>query len=49
MKIKNIAILLFPVLLFLGGCSKKVDVDISDIESSQVSMAVNAFLVEGEP
>ena len=44
MKIKNIAILLFPVLLFLGGCSKKVDLDISEIESSQISMAVNAFL-----
>ena len=44
MKIKNIAILLFPVLLFLGSCSKKVDLDISEIESSQISMAVNAFL-----
>ena len=44
MKIKNFAILLFPVLLFLGGCSKKVDLDISEIESSQISMAVNAFL-----
>jgi len=44
MKIKNIAILLFPTLLFLGSCSKKVDLDISEIESSQISMAVNAFL-----
>ncbi|MDA9623593.1 DUF3576 domain-containing protein [Rhodobiaceae bacterium] len=41
---KTIAILFFSVFLFLGGCSKKIDVEISEIAKSQVSMAVNAFL-----
>ena len=41
---KTIAILFFSVFLFLGGCSKKIDVEISEITKSQVSMAVNAFL-----
>ena len=41
---KTIAILFFSVFLFLGGCSKKIDLEISEIAKSQVSMAVNAFL-----
>ena len=41
---KTIVILFFSVFLFLGGCSKKIDVEISEIAKSQVSMAVNAFL-----
>ena len=41
---KTIAILFFSVFLFLVGCSKKIDVEISEIAKSQVSMAVNAFL-----
>ena len=41
---KSIAILFFSVFIFLSNCSKKIDAEISDIEKSQVSMAVNAFL-----
>ena len=41
---KTISILFFSVFLFLGGCSKKIDLEISEIAKSQVSMAVNAFL-----
>ena len=41
---KSIAILFFSVFIFLSNCSKKIDEEISDIEKSQVSMAVNAFL-----
>ena len=41
---KTIVILFFSVFLFLGGCSKKIDLEISEIAKSQVSMAVNAFL-----
>ena len=41
---KTIAILFFSGFLFLGGCSKKIDLEISEIAKSQVSMAVNAFL-----
>ena len=37
-------ILFFSVFLFLSNCSKKVDIEISEIAKSQVSMAVNAFL-----
>ena len=36
--------LFFSVFIFLSNCSKKIDEEISDIEKSQVSMAVNAFL-----
>ena len=41
---KSIVILFFSVFIFLSNCSKKIDKEISDIEKSQVSMAVNAFL-----
>ena len=41
---KSIVILFFSVFIFLSNCSKKIDEKISDIEKSQVSMAVNAFL-----
>ena len=41
---KSIVILFFSVFIFLSNCSKKIDEEISDIEKSQVSMAVNAFL-----
>ena len=41
---KSIVILFFSVFIFLSNCSKKIDQEISDIEKSQVSMAVNAFL-----
>ena len=41
---KSIIILFFSVFIFLSNCSKKIDEEISDIEKSQVSMAVNAFL-----
>jgi len=41
---RSVVILIFSVFIFLGGCSKKADKEISDIEKSQVSMAVNAFL-----
>ena len=41
---KSIAILFFFFFFFLSNCSKKIDEEISDIEKSQVSMAVNAFL-----
>ena len=41
---KSIVILFFSVFIFLSNCSKKIDAEISDIEKSQVSMAVNAFL-----
>jgi len=41
---KSILILFFSVFIFLSNCSKKIDKEISDIEKSQVSMAVNAFL-----
>ena len=41
---KSILILFFSVFIFLSNCSKKIDAEISDIEKSQVSMAVNAFL-----
>jgi len=41
---KSILILFFSVFIFLSNCSKKIDEEISDIEKSQVSMAVNAFL-----
>ena len=41
---KIITILFFSVFIFLSNCSKKIDKEISDIEKSQVSMAVNAFL-----
>tara|TARA_B110000444_G_scaffold258934_1_gene301215 strand:- start:407 stop:862 length:456 start_codon:yes stop_codon:yes gene_type:complete len=41
---RSVVILIFSVFIFSGGCSKKVDKEISDIEKSQVSMAVNAFL-----
>ena len=41
---KSIVMLFFSVFIFLSNCSKKIDEEISDIEKSQVSMAVNAFL-----
>ena len=41
---RSIVILFFSVFIFLSNCSKKIDEEISDIEKSQVSMAVNAFL-----
>jgi hypothetical protein len=41
---RSVVILIFSVFIFSSGCSKKVDKEISDIEKSQVSMAVNAFL-----
>lgn len=41
---KSIVVLFFSVFIFLSNCSKKIDEEISDIEKSQVSMAVNAFL-----
>ena len=41
---KTNIILFFSVFLFLSNCSKKVDIEISEIAKSQVSMAVNAFL-----
>ena len=41
---KTIIVLFFSVFIFLSNCSKKIDEEISDIEKSQVSMAVNAFL-----
>ena len=41
---KSVVILFFSVFIFLSNCSKKIDEEISDIEKSQVSMAVNAFL-----
>ena len=41
---KSIVILFLSVFIFLSNCSKKIDEEISDIEKSQVSMAVNAFL-----
>ena len=41
---KSIVVLFFSVFIFLSNCSKKIDEKISDIEKSQVSMAVNAFL-----
>tara|TARA_B100001063_G_C16644338_1_gene492517 strand:+ start:417 stop:851 length:435 start_codon:yes stop_codon:yes gene_type:complete len=41
---KTYIILFFSVFLFLSNCSKKADVEISEIAKSQVSMAVNAFL-----
>ena len=41
---KSISILFFSVFLFSVGCSKKIDVEVSEIAKSQVSMAVNAFL-----
>ena len=41
---KTTLVLFFSVFLFLSNCSKKVDIEISEIAKSQVSMAVNAFL-----
>ena len=41
---KTTIVLFFSVFLFLSNCSKKVDIEISEIAKSQVSMAVNAFL-----
>ena len=41
---KSVVMLFFSVFIFLSNCSKKIDEEISDIEKSQVSMAVNAFL-----
>jgi hypothetical protein len=41
---KTTLVLFFSIFLFLSNCSKKVDIEISEIAKSQVSMAVNAFL-----
>jgi hypothetical protein len=41
---KTTLVLFFSIFLFLNNCSKKVDIEISEIAKSQVSMAVNAFL-----
>ena len=41
---KTTLVLFFSVFLFLSNCSKKVDIEISEVAKSQVSMAVNAFL-----
>ena len=41
---KTTLVLFFSLFLFLSNCSKKVDIEISEIAKSQVSMAVNAFL-----
>ena len=41
---KTTLVLFFSVFLFLSNCSKKVDIEISEIAKSQVSMAVNAFI-----
>ena len=41
---KTTLVLFFSVFLSLSNCSKKVDIEISEIAKSQVSMAVNAFL-----
>ena len=41
---KTTLVLFSSVFLFLSNCSKKVDIEISEIAKSQVSMAVNAFL-----
>ena len=41
---KTTLVLFFSVFLFLSNCSKKIDIEISEIAKSQVSMAVNAFL-----
>ena len=41
---KTTLVLFFSIFLFLSNCSKKVDIEISEVAKSQVSMAVNAFL-----
>ncbi len=41
---KTIIVLFFSVFIFLSSCSKKIDEELSGIEKSQMSMAVNAFL-----
>ena len=44
MKITFKFLLFFIVILTLNSCGKRVEKTISEIEQSQYSMAVNAFL-----